>query len=308
MNLLRRRALQFGPVHFLSLGIPKRPHMHPSRLLFRKPVLLVASLLALAGISSAFSLSGDAPAPPAPVPAARPGEAASIEADGLWASFSFDRNGRDETGQGHDLRLADGAVLIPTGDCDGQSLALDGKTAFAVIDSGRVFQRGSFALSFSIRAHNTKQGRIFNRANYRTAKGASLTLGFEPVFDERLCFGVSSERDVCGAYSDLYNTNALLSKKAILADEWHEVVVQAGQGVQSVYIDGVLSTQQRISNADFSVCPDAPFYFGKWWDLDPRSFDGLLDNIRIYTRLLSAEEIESLARANRSAAAMVAVR
>ncbi|RYZ21526.1 MAG: LamG domain-containing protein [Chitinophagaceae bacterium] len=276
--------------------------------MFRKPVLLMASLLALAGISSAFSLSGNVPAPSRPVTAATPRATASIQPEGLWASFSFDRDGRDETGQGHDLRLAEGAALIPAGDCDGQSLALDGKTAFAVIDSGRVFPRGSFALSFSIRAHNTMQGRIFNRANYGTAKGASLTLGFEPVFGERLCFGVSSERDVCDAYSDLYNTNALLSKKEIPADEWHEVVVQAGQGVQSVYIDGVLSTQQRIGNADFSVCPDAPFYFGKWWDLDPRSFDGLLDNIRIYTRLLSAEEIEALARTNRSAAALVAVR
>ncbi|TCZ74424.1 LamG domain-containing protein [Flaviaesturariibacter aridisoli] len=282
--------------------------MHPTRSLFCKPAVLMASLLALTGISSAFSLTGNLPAPSRPVPAPKPRTAASLQPDGLWASFSFDRDGRDETGQGHDLRLAEGAALITTAHCNGQSLALDGKTAFAVIDSGRVFPPGSFAISFSIQAHNTLQGRIFNRANYGTAKGASLTLGFEPVFGKRLCFGVSSERNVCDAYSDLYNTNALLSKKEIPADEWHDVVVQAGQNVQSVYIDGVLSTQQHIGTADFSVCPDAPFYFGKWWDLDRRSFDGLLDNIRIYTRLLSAEEIESLARTNRGAAAIVAVR
>ncbi|GAB4092307.1 hypothetical protein GCM10028786_12330 [Flaviaesturariibacter terrae] len=254
-------------------------------------------MLAFAGITSAFCLSEKHTAT----------EASALDSS-LWAWYSFDQDAHDLTGHGHTMRLTDGAALQPSNDCAGRSLALDGKTGVAVINDGRAFPKGEFALSFSVLAHNTSQGRVFNRADFSTAKGASLTLGFEPSFDKRLCFGVTRESNVCDAYSDLYNTNTLLSEQEVPTGEWHEIVVQTGGGVQSLYVDGKLSSERKIDQGDFSVCSEAPFYFGKWWDVDPRSFDGLLDNIRIYTRTLSEAEIDSIFRLNRSEAASFAIR
>ncbi|RYY90215.1 MAG: LamG domain-containing protein [Chitinophagaceae bacterium] len=228
--------------------------------------------------------------------------------EGLWAWFPFDSDANDKSGNGHHMRLSHGATIVIAEGCSSQKLYFDGQNSFAVIDDGRSFPKGDFALSFSICATDNYQNRIFNRADYSNALGASLTLGFEPSFDGKLCWGVTRENDVCGRYSDLYNTSALLSGEAVSKASWHEVVVQAAGGKQQLYVDGKLSGEIKMDRADFSVCADAPFYFGKWWNQDPRCFKGLLDNIRIYQRELSPEEIMLLKEVNESEQAWISSR
>ncbi|RYZ53766.1 MAG: LamG domain-containing protein [Sphingobacteriales bacterium] len=229
--------------------------------------------------------------------------------DGLWAWFTFDNGSlRDQSGHNHDLRGEESLTVSKVQDCTGEALLFDGKGACAVLDSGRVFPQGNFALSLSVYTDNNAQGRLFNRANYSNALAASLTLGFEPEFNERLCFGVTSEVNVCHNYSDLHNTSALFSEQKVSTSVWHEIVIQFENGTQSLYVDGVLSGQAKTVQNSFSICPDAPFYFGKWWDSDPRYFVGRMDNIRIYTRGLTQDEIEMLYRSNRSANASFTVR
>jgi hypothetical protein len=62
-----------------------------------------------------------------------------------------------------------------------------------------------------------------------------------------------------------------------------------------LYVDG--AEVAKDTDVVAGLLPDGDLYFGAGKDLDAGSFfSGLIDDVRIYNRALSAEEIEELPR------------
>ncbi|MHC4508428.1 MAG: LamG domain-containing protein [Planctomycetota bacterium] len=84
--------------------------------------------------------------------------------------------------------------------------------------------------------------------------------------------------------------------------QWHYVAVVLGPGesarVQDVriYIDGRLESPSRISDGPVDTLAGADVRFGMRSGDSWVPFDGLLDDVRIYSRALAPEEIAELAR------------
>jgi hypothetical protein len=214
----------------------------------------------------------------------------------LWAYFPFNAGSlSDASGNSHHLRAENGIISgADRGGAANSALAFDGVNDYVVCDSGTVFPAGNFAISFAVNAASTTSGRIFNKANLNTALGASFVLGFEPQFQSNVVFSVTKDPNICSSFSDLSNSNAIPSFRPLAPNQWYNVVAQFNNGVQSLYINGQLVSAMYTPNATFSVCPNAPIYFGIWWLQDLRAFGGRLDNIRIYTRALQEDEIRYL--------------
>ena len=117
-----------------------------------------------------------------------------------------------------------------------------------------------------------------------------------------------SNRDSAGSYGTWYT---LLSTRIEIGDNsqggyrsvtfitptlngtWHHVVYTKNGTNHTIYVDGSLD-QQFTSNADISQ--NSPLFIGKRWTRsnDPSWFNGIIDDVRIYNRDLSAEEAELL--------------
>ncbi len=77
---------------------------------------------------------------------------------------------------------------------------------------------------------------------------------------------------------------------------WHHVVYTKNGINHAIYVDGSLD-QQFTSNADISQ--NVPLFIGRKWitsNSNPWLFNGIIDDVRIYDRALSAEEIYALSK------------
>jgi hypothetical protein len=215
---------------------------------------------------------------------------------GLWAHYLLNGNLNDSSGNGRHMRGVNNIEL--TADKSGitnSALNFDGINDYAVIDDGINFPEGDFTFSFLLYAEKTTGGRIFNKANFNDAKGASIVFGFNDDFaDNKLSFGIRNDAAVCNSFSDISNSAVLFPNQVIAQNNWYNVAVQFEKGVQKVYINGQLISAQKTSYLAAKNCNTAPIYFGIWWLQDMRALKGKLDNIRIHTRALSDNEIKYL--------------
>src|SRR5262249_54888560 len=76
---------------------------------------------------------------------------------------------------------------------------------------------------------------------------------------------------------------------------WYHIVMTFSNGICDLYINGVLVTSYTFNQTQLTWCSGAPFILGNWWNSDNRpSFNGKLDEIRVYTRAITAKEVNWL--------------
>jgi hypothetical protein len=204
-----------------------------------------------------------------------------LPADGLVAWWPFNGNANDESGNGND-GVVNGATL--TEDRFGNSSSafnFDGLSnsinAFSQISTTEItisFWEKIEAFDFSY-----PLGLGISSVNYGFGIGVG---GFNNGCGviERTQF-VYDGQTVCSNY---------ISSEAILQiDEWYQVVFEYAGGVAKIYIDGILAAQgsnlsfSNFSNIIFGMRSDNSFHF-----------KGSLDDIAIYNRALTPQEVQSL--------------
>lgn len=66
-----------------------------------------------------------------------------------------------------------------------------------------------------------------------------------------------------------------------------------------IYIDGILKNSSNTPNPSADVCPTSPLYFGRDYALNQLyNYKGILDDIGIWNRALTPQEITNLYNAN----------
>lgn len=215
----------------------------------------------------------------------------------LWAYFPFSGGSfGDSSGNKRNLRGVNGIKFgADKSGMENNALLFDGVNDYAVIDSGKNFPAGDFSVSFWMKPLKTVGGRIFNKANFINAQGSCINCGFDDDnANGKLTFSISNNSNICnslwapGTASDLY------PGKVIPVNAWHFIVAEHSGGVLKLYLNGQLISSDKSQRQSFVPCSNAPIYFGIWWLKDLRAYKGTLDNIRIYTKALTAREIQYL--------------
>jgi hypothetical protein len=68
------------------------------------------------------------------------------------------------------------------------------------------------------------------------------------------------------------------------------------KGTIQTYINGQLQhTVTGPGTADL-LCPNSQVVIGGWWDTDPITLNGKLDEVRLYNRVLTPHEITTLSQ------------
>lgn len=212
---------------------------------------------------------------------------------GLWAYFDFN-SGYLGDHSGNNLHLKGFNGLGFSYDLWGNhdnALEFDGIDDYAVIEAGKNFPEGDFTISFLMMPKLTS-GRVFQKADFNDARGASFGFGFDPnPASQKINYEVTNWPELCTTQHSPSNTTVLSLKKTIHPYAWYLVTIQHTNGLQKIYINGLLTATKPTLNKTVKTCTTAPFYLGMWWLQDKQPFAGKIDELRIYTRALSDKEI-----------------
>ena len=201
--------------------------------------------------------------------------------DGLVGYWPLDGNGKDESGNGNDAALEQGAKWTNDGWMD-DALEVDGAGAHAVVDSK--FKLVTTAITVVARING-----------WKTIDWSGIVVGRSPT---TFWMGVAANNTLTYVWNNNHATTwNWQGAPKIPQDTWALVAIAIEPDKATSYIyhreNGQLdSAENKILHVEQTVIN---LKFG--WDecCGARYFKGIIDEVMIYDRTLSADEIKMLA-------------
>jgi hypothetical protein len=198
---------------------------------------------------------------------------------GLIGYWPFNGSGTDDSGGGYNLTVTGGATYAPG--LFGQALSLDGVEGSSAVGSGDdpAFNFGSSDFSVQVWANFASSGGIYTLVEKFTGgNGPGWTLS---TIGNDLQFWSLPTVDLNGGVS-------------IQTGVWQQFVVTRSGDTFSLYYDGSLATSATAAGA--LPASTNPLLIGARNAEDGRNYtvDGLIDEVGIWDRTLSASEVSDL--------------
>jgi hypothetical protein len=217
---------------------------------------------------------------------------------GLLLYLPFSGNIADSSGNGNPTAALNGASL--TYDAHGYA-----NNAFGGNGSNQVIQvtnNGSIqfdtALSVSVDFMTTDlsiRHAFLSMIDYTNGFGASFIFSTSvPGNTNYFDVGMLDSSNGCSNYGS--NANPLTDTTAFVPvpGAWYNTIATYENGTMKVYVNGSLIGTKVTSSSKLNLCPDASVIVGGWWSGDPIGVAGEIDNVRLYNRVLTPQEIAVL--------------
>jgi hypothetical protein len=184
----------------------------------------------------------------------------------------------DETSHGNDGTLVNGPTWT-NGNFDG-ALSFDGKDDYVDVGTGAaVLGKGGFTLSAWVRTTDTGEQVIIQQRNRASYNGAYM-------------FKLRSGRPYLWTYGDYQSGARIQANRPVNDGQWHHVTaVREDDGTARLYIDGEFDRSHWLPPRTMKPID---VYIGADMRSRRHFFDGMLDDVRIYQRALSADEVRQL--------------
>lgn len=212
-----------------------------------------------------------------------------VPTSGLVGYWPFNSNANDESGNGNN-GTNNGATL--TDDRFGNSnsaYSFDGISNFISVSNIAIQGNTSRSTSFWLKTNSATGGMVIATGSGTNQNGATYNLR---ILDEGFLSFMGGNFTSC-CY-DINPTTGINLKD----NNWHNCVVTYDSNTFRFYIDGIL-----ISTTNLAVATNGQFnYFGKSNDANTTTnsafFNGIIDDIGIWNRALTQEEITNLYNIN----------
>ena len=218
----------------------------------------------------------------------------SIANADLVAHYEFEGNGNDSAGSANGTLMGDatyGTGPTQGGKNFGQALSLDGDGDY--MDCGVTFA--------SVTASTTKTITAWAKsttAGYPDDSKAGMVIELYRKSDSSSGFYIRTNSDPakwgCGYLNTATSVQLMHSTSYVSVNEWvHIALVQNGADI-SLYIDGQLDNSADDAVAPAMSNPINATIGAYFHDTAYNSFDGLIDDVRIYDHALSQQEIQTI--------------
>jgi hypothetical protein len=107
-------------------------------------------------------------------------------------------------------------------------------------------------------------------------------------------FAVGKADVACDATGGSSTTDT--SQFALQPESWYNIVSVYHKGVLQLYVNGTLVSTKTGGAPTARICQDAKLIIGGWWQNDPLSINGKIDQVRLYDRVLNGDEIAELSK------------
>ena len=212
----------------------------------------------------------------------------------LIAIYPFNGNANDESGNGNHGTVIGASPVKDRFGNENSAYSFDGVNDF--IEIGRQLVSGDFTISFWLKSNGRQ-----NRMAVPISQGTMNYRGFNFTFTKNryngFSWGTWSGKIVSDSHrgKSAWHTIDFNFPKDISTDlTWHHLTATHKDNTIAVYRDGII---QGIAHAYPINYGSFNFNIGRSSgnrDYNHRTFNGVIDDIRIYNRALSGEEIVSL--------------
>jgi hypothetical protein len=217
---------------------------------------------------------------------------------GLLLYLPFNGNIIDSSGNGNTTAAVGGAALVS--DQKGNASSAFGGTGkgerIFVTNNGSIHFDTAFSISLDVSVTSLKNMAFLTLVDNATANGVSFGFGMGIVGLNNLDFSTSDSLSNCGNFVAANNNFADTTLFIPQPGVWYNLIGIYHKGMLTVYTDGKLISTYTVPGTTVPVCLSSKVIVGGWWDGDPQSIDGKLDEVRLYNRVLNADEIAALSK------------
>jgi hypothetical protein len=218
---------------------------------------------------------------------------------GLLVYLPFNGNIADSSGNNNPTRIA-GTGGGLTYDIHGYANAAFGSDGtggrIEVTNNGSIKFDTAFSVSLSFMERDNAARQLFAAmVKVEDAKGPSFVLGNSIPGAPNVWFGVINSSGTCDEYGD-GKTTVDTTSFVPQPESWYNLISTFHKGTLRMYLNGKLIDEKTTTDPYAHICPDAKFVVGGWWQYDPISINGKLDNVRLYNRELNPAEIAMLSK------------
>ena len=235
-----------------------------------------------------------------------PGPSTTLK-NGLLLYLPFDGNVADSSGN-HNASTTIGLTTDSAGglttDEHGNANSAWGSNGIGayvrVTNNGSIKYDSAFSVSFNVVVNNNftygARQSFLSFVNTANAYGPGIATGLDIPNHTNYFFGVQDSSAGCdniGSYvTKIGDTSAFVPQPGV----WYNIINVYKQGTEYVYVNGrLMDAKTNLLNHGALICPEATINIGYWWDSDQESLNGKIDEIRLYNRVLTIDEISYLA-------------
>ena len=215
----------------------------------------------------------------------------------LLCYFPFNSNLKDKSGHGNDGSLV-GTVSYVADRFGNASRAVSFAAGNSYIEIPQDDFLGLTNMTISMDFFATTSARqlLLSKITYGIPYtspdfNSSLVLVAEQANFNPIQFNSKKEGYCNSPYDYDWNTT-INSNTNFQLNRWNHIAITINDNIQKMYLNGVLvGSESKVTSP---ICGTEPIRLGVWWSVDPLYFTGYMDEVRLYSRVLSDKEIQKL--------------
>ncbi|MCX6183732.1 MAG: T9SS type A sorting domain-containing protein [Flavobacterium sp.] len=208
-----------------------------------------------------------------------------VPTNGLVGYWPFNGNANDESGNGNNGTV-NGAVLTSDRfENANNAYFFDGQNDYISCNPLLGLQEVTISVWLN---KNGQGGHLVSQNNWNSAQNVSFGSAYEKNTN---VFSVGVNSGNC----NFQGSQSFTSVPYNLDSNWHHRVTTINNlGLIRDFIDNQLINSTTVSNFQWCNSTSAILKFGAWWNSDIQSWDGKIDDIGIWNRALTPQEIANL--------------
>jgi gliding motility-associated-like protein len=212
---------------------------------------------------------------------------------GLIAYYPFNGNANDVSGNGNNGILQNNIQL--TNDRLGNAnsaYAFDGIDDYIrVPNSSTLNPSAGLSVALYFKASQNTVQTFVGKISYSQGVGTQFQVGMGFPLYPGVFSGVNPPNTGCSG--QIAVNSSYVNNGSISLNQWHCMVSTFENGIQKLYVDGVLVQTVNTGFSTLNQCNNSDIQIGSWWLGDVQFFKGVLDDIRIYNRALNQDEVNT---------------
>ena len=217
---------------------------------------------------------------------------------GLLLYLNFNGSIADSSGNNNPTEAIGGNVL--TYDAHGYANSAFGGNGtgqrIKVTNNGSIQFDTAFTLSYDFTINASARQTMVSMINTSNGNGPSFLASTSMPGLPNLNFDVSDVSKSCDSIQVGTLPNVGDTSFIPQLNTWYNVIDIYYKGSVATYVNGQLTTFVQGNGTAALLCPESLIVIGGWWDGDPMTLNGKLDEIRLYNRVLTPHEIVTLSQ------------
>jgi len=217
---------------------------------------------------------------------------------GLLLYLNFNGSIADSSGNNNQTEAVGGNVL--TYDAHGYANSAFGGNGtgqrIKVTNNGSIQFDTALTLTYDFMINASARQTMVSMVNTSNGNGPSFVAGTNTVGLANLDFAVGDVSESCdtaglGVFPTVGDTSIIPQ-----LNTWYNVICIYHKGSAAIYVNGQLTTFLQGPGTAALLCPSSQIVIGGWWDGDPNTLNGKMDEVRLYNRVLTPHEIVTLSQ------------